>query len=57
MNEKDCVVEVEFSVGELNYLFVVAEAEGLEIYKNGKMIDQNAKTKDYQACWKTRFFA
>ena len=49
VNEKDCVVEVEFSVGELNYLVRRGlKPKVFEIYKNGKMIDQNAKTKDYQ---------
>ena len=50
VNEKDCVVEVEFSVGELNYLVRRGlKPKVFEIYKNGKMIDQNAKTKDYQS--------
>ena len=49
INEKDCVVEIEFVKGENNYKIVRGLAPKLfEVYKDGLLIDQNAKSKDYQ---------
>ena len=49
INEKDCVVEIEFTKGEHNYKIVRGLAPKLfEVYCNGLLIDQNAKSKDYQ---------
>ena len=49
INGKDCIVECEFSIGANKYLV----RRGLnpkifEIYKNGTLIDQDSKSKDYQ---------
>lgn len=49
INGKDCVVECEFRIGNANYLV----RRGLnpkifEIFKDGKMLDQDSKSKDYQ---------
>ena len=49
INEKDCVVEVEFISGKHKYKIVRGMKPKLfEIHKNGKLLDQNAKSKDYQ---------
>ena len=49
INEKDCVVEIEFSIGDKEYLV----RRGLkpiifEIYQNKKLINQESTSKDYQ---------
>jgi len=49
VNSKNCVVEIEFNKGKNSYL--VRRGLGpkiFEIFKDGKLIDQNAKSKDYQ---------
>lgn len=49
INEKDCVVEVEFTVGGASYKVIRGLSPKLfEIWKNGKLIEQESKTKDYQ---------
>ena len=49
INEKDCVVEVEFQSG--NHIFKVVRGmkpKIFEIYKDDILIDQDAKANDYQ---------
>ena len=49
INEKDCVVEVEFYISDDHYLIKRGLKPKLfEIYKNKILIDQSAKAKDYQ---------
>ena len=49
INEKDCEVEIEFSLGKDDYKIIRGiKPKKFEIYKNGEMFDQDAKTKDYQ---------
>jgi len=49
INEKDCYVEVFFSIGDDNYVVHRGvKPKKFEIYKNEELIDQNAKAKDYQ---------
>lgn len=49
INKKDCVTEVEFSVGTVDYKIIRGLSPKIfEIYKNGELLDQSAKTKDYQ---------
>src|SRR6056300_1170229 len=48
-NEKDCLVEIEFSVGKHEYKVVRGIKPTIfEIYQNGKMLDQNAASSDQQ---------
>ena len=49
INEKNCLVEVEFTDGKDEYIVRRGiKPKIFEIIKNGKLIDQNAKAKDYQ---------
>jgi len=49
INEKDCEVEMTFSIGNEDYrVFRSLKPKKFEIYKNGEMLDQDAKAKDYQ---------
>ena len=49
INDKDCMVEVEFSIGETEYIIRRGiKPKIFEIFKDGKLIDQDAKAKDYQ---------
>lgn len=49
INKKDCVVEIEFSIGEDDYKVIRGIKPNLfEIYQNGELIDQEAKNRDYQ---------
>ena len=49
VNKKNCTVEVEFEVNKAQYKIIRGLAPKIfEIYKNGVMIEQAAKTKDYQ---------
>ena len=49
INDKNCLVEIEFFKGKAEYLIRRGLSPKLfEIYKDGKLIDQNAKSKDYQ---------
>ena len=49
VNEKDCLIEIEFIVGKTKYLIRRGIKPGIfEIYHNKKMINQDSKIKDYQ---------
>lgn len=49
VNEKNCLVELEFEIGSDKYLIRRGLEPALfEIFKNSKLIDQDAKSKDYQ---------
>jgi len=49
INQKDCVVEIEFSIGQDEYKVIRGlSPKVFEVYKNAKLIDQDAKSKDYQ---------
>lgn len=49
VNNKDCVVEIEFSIGSDNYLIRRGIKPKLfEVYKNKKLVPQDSKSKDYQ---------
>ena len=49
INEKDCVVEVEFSANKNKFKIVRGiKPKIFEIYKNGTLLDQHAKSRDYQ---------
>jgi DNA repair exonuclease SbcCD ATPase subunit len=49
INEKDCEAEIEFTIGKDSYrVFRSLNPKKFEIYKNGNLIDQDSKSKDYQ---------
>lgn len=49
INNKDCRVEVEFTVGGIKYKVVRGiKTTKFEIFKDGVMINQNAHAKEYQ---------
>ena len=49
INKKNCVVELEFSIGTKEYKIVRGIKPALfEIYVDGVLLDQDAATKDYQ---------
>ena len=49
VNKKNCIVEVEFEVNKAQYKIIRGLVPKVfEIYKNGVMVEQAAKTKDYQ---------
>lgn len=49
INQKDCRSEVEFTIGKDEYRIVRGlKPKIFEIYRNGSLIDQSAKSKDYQ---------
>tara|TARA_B100002019_G_scaffold293334_1_gene320189 strand:- start:296 stop:2014 length:1719 start_codon:yes stop_codon:yes gene_type:complete len=49
INEKDCVVEIEFRIGVVEYKVVRGIKPGIfEIYRQGTLIDQDAANRDYQ---------
>lgn len=49
INEKGCLVEIQFSVGGSNYLVRRGLAPKIfEIHKDGKLLDVCANSKDYQ---------
>ena len=49
INERDCEVELDFSLGKDEYKIIRGiKPKKFEIYKNGKMLDQDSKSKDYQ---------
>jgi DNA repair exonuclease SbcCD ATPase subunit len=55
INEKDLRVEIEFSVNDTQYKVIRGLAPKLfEIYKDGKLINQDAKAKDYQEMFETQ---
>ena len=49
INEKELVVEIEFSIGSVHYKVKRGRKPNVfEIYRNGKLLDQDAATKDSQ---------
>ena len=49
INEKDCVVEVEFSVNMFAYKVVRGiKPNTFEVYRDGRLLDQDAAAKDTQ---------
>ena len=49
VNQQQCVVEVEFSIGQKQYKIIRGiKPNVFEVYCNGIMVDQDAKAKDYQ---------
>jgi len=49
VNEKDCVAEVEFSIGSIDWKVVRGiKPSKFEIYRNDKLLDQNASAVDQQ---------
>jgi DNA repair exonuclease SbcCD ATPase subunit len=49
INQADCVVEVEFSIGKKQYKIIRGiKPNTFEIYCNGALVNQDAKAKDYQ---------
>ena len=49
INQKDCMVEIEFSIAKNNFKVVRGIKPGVfEIYQNGQMLDQSSTTNDYQ---------
>ena len=49
INEKDCVVELEFSVGKIEWKIVRGMKPTIfEIYKNNELLDQSASASDQQ---------
>lgn len=49
ITSKDCLVEIEFSVGSNEYVVRRGIKPSLfEIYKNDKLVNQNAENRDYQ---------
>ena len=49
INEKECEVEITFKVGSDEYrVFRSIKPKKFEIYKNGDLLDQDSKTRDYQ---------
>jgi DNA repair exonuclease SbcCD ATPase subunit len=49
INERDCEVEIEFSLGRDNYKIIRGiKPKKFEIYKNNEMLDQDSKSNDYQ---------
>jgi DNA repair exonuclease SbcCD ATPase subunit len=50
INQKDMIVEIEFSTGTSQYMVRRGIKPGIfEIYKNGALIDQESATRDYQS--------
>ena len=49
INERECVVECEFRVGQAKYKVIRGiKPNVFEIYRNGTLIDQTAANNDYQ---------
>ena len=49
INTSDCVVEIEFSIGKKQYKIIRGMKPNIfEIYADGIIINQDAKSKDYQ---------
>jgi DNA repair exonuclease SbcCD ATPase subunit len=49
INEKDCIVEIEFSISKKNYKIIRGIRPNLfEIYVDGELLNQDARAKDYQ---------
>jgi DNA repair exonuclease SbcCD ATPase subunit len=49
INQADCIVEIEFSIGKKQYKVIRGiKPNTFEVYCNGTLVDQDAKAKDYQ---------
>lgn len=49
INQADCVVEIEFSIGKKQYKVIRGIKPNIfEIYCNGVLLNQDAKSRDYQ---------
>lgn len=49
INEKDCIVEVEFSIGNKKYKVIRGIKPNIfEIYIDGQLLNQDAASRDYQ---------
>ena len=49
INQQNCVVEIEFSIGKKEYKVIRGiKPNVFEVYCNGVLVDQDAKSKDYQ---------
>jgi len=49
INEKDCVVEIEFAIGKKNYKVIRGiKPNVFEIWCDNELLNQDAKSKDYQ---------
>ncbi len=49
INQKDCVVEVEFDIGSKTYKVIRGiKPNKFEIYQNGELLNQDAASRDYQ---------
>ena len=49
INSKDCVVEVEFSVGPNRFKVIRGiKPNVFEIYKNGEVINESSHSKEFQ---------
>jgi DNA repair exonuclease SbcCD ATPase subunit len=54
INNKQCLVTVEFSVGGLDYKVVRGMKPAIfEIYRNGKLLNQESHARDYQKLFET----
>jgi DNA repair exonuclease SbcCD ATPase subunit len=50
INQKNCVVEIEFSIGATEYKVIRGMKPNIfEIYQNGNLINQDSASKDYQS--------
>ena len=49
INEKDCLIEIEFKIGNKEYLVRRGiKPNKFEVFIDGDMVDQDSKVKDYQ---------
>lgn len=49
INNKNCIVEVEFSVGSVDFKIIRGiKPNTFEIYQNGNLINQSSTSRDYQ---------
>lgn len=49
INNKNCLVTVEFSVGNIEYKIIRGMKPNIfEVYRNGKLLDQESHSRDYQ---------
>jgi len=49
INERECEVEIEFSSGKDDYKIIRGiKPNKFEIFKNGELLDQDARSRDYQ---------
>jgi DNA repair exonuclease SbcCD ATPase subunit len=49
ITQKDCLVEIEFSIGTINYKIVRGiKPNKFEVYQNDSLLNQSAEMKDYQ---------